>query len=56
MSGDNTFETFIRRDKVDPNEAAFVLAHELIHVAAGLKHGHKGEFARVALALGFPTS
>jgi hypothetical protein len=53
-SGDNTFEIFIRPDKADPMEVAFVLAHELTHAAVGLKHGHKGEFARVALALGFP--
>lgn len=53
-SGDNTFEIFIRPDKADPMEVAFVLAHELVHAAVGLKHGHKGEFARVALALGFP--
>lgn len=53
-SGDNTFEIFIRPDKADPLEVAFVLAHELVHAAVGLQHGHKGEFARVALALGFP--
>jgi len=53
-SADNTFEIFIRPDKADPVEVAFVLAHELAHAAVGLKHGHKGEFARVALALGFP--
>lgn len=33
---------------------AFVLAHELVHAAVGLEHGHRGEFARVALALGSP--
>lgn len=53
-SGDNTFEIFIRPDKAEPLDVAFVLAHELIHAAVGLKHGHKGEFARVALTLGFP--
>lgn len=53
-SGDNTFEIYVRPDKADPAEVAFVLAHELVHAAVGLKHGHKGEFARVALALGFP--
>lgn len=53
-SGDNTFEIFIRPDQADPLRVAFVLAHELVHAAVGLQHGHKGEFARVALALGFP--
>ena len=53
-SGDSTFEIFIRPDQADPLRVAFVLAHELTHAAVGLEHGHKGEFARVALALGFP--
>ncbi|WP_323162822.1 hypothetical protein [Stenotrophomonas maltophilia] len=53
-SADGTFEIFIRPDQADPLAVAFVLAHELVHAAVGLEHGHKGEFARVALALGFP--
>lgn len=53
-SADGTFEIFIRPDQADPLAVAFVLAHELVHAAVGLEHGHKGDFARVALALGFP--
>lgn len=53
-STDNTFEIFIRPDQADPVAVAFVLAHELTHAAAGLEHGHRGEFERIALALGFP--
>jgi hypothetical protein len=53
-SADSTFEIFIRPDQADPLRVAFVLAHELIHAAAGLQCGHKGEFARIALAFGFP--
>jgi hypothetical protein len=32
---------------------AHVILHEVIHAAVGLEHGHRGEFKRVALALGF---
>lgn len=53
-SADSTFEIFVRPDQVEPLDVGFVVAHELVHAAVGLKHGHKGEFARVALALGFP--
>jgi hypothetical protein len=53
-SADNHFEIFIRPDAQDTRRVAFVLVHELTHAAVGLGEGHKGEFARVALALGLP--
>lgn len=53
-SKDGRFEIFIRPDTADSMEVAFVLGHELIHAAVGLEHGHKGDFATVAIALGFP--
>lgn len=51
-SGDQTYEILIRLDQANPMEVAAVLAHELIHSAVGLEHGHKGEFKRVALEIG----
>lgn len=53
-SADRKFEIFIRPDASGSKKVAFILAHELIHAAVGLKEGHKGNFAKVALALGFP--
>jgi hypothetical protein len=53
-SKDGRFEIFIRPDRDDAMEVASVLGHELIHAAVGLEHGHKGAFATVALALGYP--
>lgn len=53
-SADRKFEIFIRPDAADSKKVAFILAHELVHAAVGLKEGHKGNFAKVALALGFP--
>jgi hypothetical protein len=52
-SGDQTFEILVRIDQDDPAMVAAILAHELTHAAVGLEHGHKGEFKRVARALGF---
>ena len=52
-SSDQRFEVFIRPDKAESLEVAYVLAHELVHAAVGLRHGHKGPFETVALALGF---
>lgn len=52
-SGDGVFEIFIRPDCNESIRALFVLAHELTHAAVGLQHGHKGDFAVVALGLGF---
>jgi hypothetical protein len=53
-SADNHFEIFIRPDAENTRRVVFVLVHELVHAAVGLNEGHKGEFARVALALGLP--
>lgn len=52
-SADGRHEIFIVPQKADPLEVAAILAHELTHAAVGLKCGHKGPFATVALELGF---
>lgn len=51
-SADRTFEIFISPILDDPMRVADILCHELIHAAVGFEHGHKGEFATLALALG----
>lgn len=51
-SGDDHFEIFLRPDQQDSMMCAANLAHELIHAAVGLKEGHGGAFAKVALAIG----
>ncbi|MNK29164.1 hypothetical protein D3C87_475530 [compost metagenome] len=51
-SADKTFEIMISPVQDDSMDMAGVLAHELIHAAVGFEHKHKGDFAKVALALG----
>lgn len=51
-SGDGTTEIFIKPDRDDPKEVAGILAHELVHAAVGVKHGHKAPFKKVCVALG----
>jgi len=53
VSGDGHFEIFINPGRDDSRAIASTLAHELIHAAVGLEHGHKGDFATLAKALGF---
>ncbi|WP_342627530.1 transcription elongation protein SprT [Nguyenibacter vanlangensis] len=53
-SQDGRFEIFVGPQVRGAEDAAFILAHELIHAAVGLQHGHKGEFERIALLMGFP--
>lgn len=52
-SEDEHFEIFLTPRRSDSMAVACTLAHELTHAAVGLAEGHKGEFARVARALGF---
>ena len=52
ISADGTAEVFINPILDNPSEVVAVLAHELIHVFAGNACGHKGEFARIARAIG----
>lgn len=52
VSGDGFFEIFISPELGDRNRALDVLAHELVHVAAGFDQGHKGKFKECALRLG----
>ena len=52
VSEDGTFEILIMPDQVDAGLVAGHLAHELTHTAVGFDQGHKGDFAKVALALG----
>lgn len=51
-SADGTTEILIRLDRADEMDVAAILAHELVHAAVGCSEGHKGEFKRVALAIG----
>lgn len=53
-SADGRFEIFIVPKMADPMDVAAILAHELTHAAVGFKCGHKGDFAKVVSALGFP--
>lgn len=53
VSGDGHFEIFLNPSRDDSAQVAGTLAHELIHAAVGLRCGHKGDFAKVARALGF---
>lgn len=46
-------EIFISPELDDSATVAVVLLHELIHALDDCKHGHKGRFATVALAVGF---
>lgn len=52
-SSDDRFEIFISPGSDDSADVGYILAHELTHAAVGIEHGHKGDFAKVALALGF---
>jgi hypothetical protein len=51
-SADGAFQIFIRPDQDDTMMIAGDLAHELTHAAVGFDAGHKGDFAKVVLALG----
>ena len=51
-SKDNHHEIIIGMSLDDPMEVAHVLAHELCHAIVGTKHGHKGPFRKLALAIG----
>lgn len=53
-SADDRYEIFLSPHRADSLAVASTMAHELVHAAVGISQGHKGEFARVALALGLP--
>lgn len=53
VSSDGHFEIFLNPSRDDAMAVACTLAHELVHTAVGLQEGHKGNFAKVSLALGF---
>lgn len=52
ISADGTYEVFINPILDQPLDVLGVLVHELLHVHAGIKCGHRGEFARAARAVG----
>jgi hypothetical protein len=52
QSADGHHEILISPVIADSLEVAAILAHELIHAAVGNKHGHKGPFRKLALAIG----
>lgn len=51
LSADGRYQVFVG-PTLDEAGAAHVLTHELVHAAVGTAAGHRGEFRRVALALG----
>lgn len=51
-SADESHEILIRMSEQEPVEVVDHLTHELVHAAVGCKEGHKGQFKRVALAIG----
>jgi len=51
-SKDGHFEIFISPSIDEPIRVLDILLHEMIHAAVGLDCGHKGEFKRVAKAVG----
>jgi hypothetical protein len=53
VSTDGHFEIFLNPGRDADVAVACTLAHELVHAAVGLHEGHKGNFAKVAMALGF---
>lgn len=53
VSADGHFEIFLNPSRAESTAVGATLAHELIHAAVGFDQGHKGNFAKVALSLGF---
>jgi len=51
-SADGHHEILISPVIADSMEVSAILAHELIHAAVGVQHGHKGPFRKMALAIG----
>lgn len=53
-SADNRFEILISpiRGSEETDRIAATLCHEMIHAAVGFECGHKGEFLKMALAMG----
>lgn len=51
-AADSAPQIFIHPSQSDSVRVLDILTHELIHAADGNKSGHKGEFARVAKAVG----
>ena len=54
LSGDKErFHIFIAPDQTDEVEVLRIILHELIHASVGIACGHRKEFRKVALELGF---
>jgi SprT-like family len=51
-SADGHHEIMVSPVIADSMRVAGILAHELVHAAVGVKHGHKGPFRTMAKALG----
>jgi hypothetical protein len=52
LSADGHHEILISPVIADGMKVTATLAHELIHAAVGVQHGHKGPFRKLALAIG----
>ena len=51
-SKDGTHELMVSMTIDDPLKVAGVLAHEMVHAAVGIEHGHKKPFKQLATAIG----
>ena len=51
-SRDRHFEVFVSPTLDKPFAVLSTLAHELVHVAVGIKAGHRGDFVKCAAAVG----
>ncbi|HCF6730452.1 TPA: hypothetical protein NII60_000284 [Pseudomonas aeruginosa] len=51
-SADGTYEILISPGTDDSMQVSAYLAHELCHIAAGIKEGHKGPFVKLMKAIG----
>ena len=56
LSGDKErYHIFVNPDQTDEIEVLRILLHELIHASVGIECGHRNEFRKVALELGFQS-
>ena len=53
LSADSAHEIFISPRIAKPTVVASTLLHELVHAAVGVEQGHRGQFRRAAIDLGF---
>jgi len=52
ISADGTYEVCVNPIMDQPADVLATLAHEMVHVHCGIECGHRGEFRRIATAIG----